>query len=375
VIFKNQAGQGVYLLAQDANGNAKASDAANISATISRDGGTASATATAHPTEIGGGVYWLPLAQAETNGNAFAVIPSSSTSGVTLDPIICFTGAGTIPFVAAGAAGGLPTLGTGSGQINPAGGKVPATIAASDVTGNLAADLQTIKTQAVTASAPVTVLASVGTAATSTAQTGDNYARIGANGAGLTAIGDARLANLDATIGSRMATYVQPTGFLAAAFPATVASPTNITAGTITTTTNLTNLPAVPTDWLAAVGVKADAVTKIQAGLSTFAGGAVASVTAPVTLTTAYDAAKAQVSTASGQVVSSTSSSVTVSGLPSGKSYVGQHLYHPASGEARAIASQSFGSGNYTFNFTGTTGTEAGPFSSVTAGDAVCPTP
>lgn len=51
--------------------------------------------------------------------------------------------------------------------------------------------------------------------------------------------------NLDATISSRMATYAQPSGFLAATFPATVASPTNITAGTITTVTNLTNAPTV----------------------------------------------------------------------------------------------------------------------------------
>jgi hypothetical protein len=42
------------------------------------------------------------------------------------------------------------------------------------------ADLDTIKTQSVTCGAGVTVLASVGTAATSTAQTGDNYARLGA---------------------------------------------------------------------------------------------------------------------------------------------------------------------------------------------------
>jgi hypothetical protein len=76
------------------------------------------------------------------------------------------------------------------------------------------------------------------------------------------------------------------------------ATPTNITAatgvslaasqhvivdsGTVTTVTTLTNLPAVPTDWLTAMGVKADAVTKIQAGLSTYAGGAVASVTGAV---------------------------------------------------------------------------------------------
>ncbi len=50
--------------------------------------------------------------------------------------------------------------------------------------------------------------------------------------------------NLDTTVSSRMATYTQPTGFLAATFPTgTVANTTNITAGTITTTTNLTNAP------------------------------------------------------------------------------------------------------------------------------------
>ena len=48
--------------------------------------------------------------------------------------------------------------------------------------------------------------------------------------------------NLDGTVTSRMATYTQPTGFLAATFPTgTVANTTNITAGTITTATNLTN--------------------------------------------------------------------------------------------------------------------------------------
>lgn len=62
-------------------------------------------------------------------------------------------------------------------------------------------DLDTIKTQTVTCGAGVTVLASVGTAATSTAQTGDSYpllsteladliADIGANGSGLTALPD-----------------------------------------------------------------------------------------------------------------------------------------------------------------------------------------
>lgn len=51
--------------------------------------------------------------------------------------------------------------------------------------------------------------------------------------------------------------------------PVTHAGATIPTVTTTTTTTNLTNLPSIPTDWIAASGVKADAVTKIQAGLAT----------------------------------------------------------------------------------------------------------
>lgn len=86
-------------------------------------------------------------------------------------------------------------------------------------------------------------------------------------------------AYIDDTISSRMATYTQPTGFLTATFPSTVASTTNITAGTLTTVTNLTNLPTMPTDWISSAGVSAAAVTKIQSGLSTYAGGDTAGTT------------------------------------------------------------------------------------------------
>lgn len=65
---------------------------------------------------------------------------------------------------------------------------------------------------------------------------------------------------LDATVSSRMATYSQPTGFLAATFPTSVASPTNITAGTITTVTNLTNAPTAG-DFTAAMKTSLNAAT------------------------------------------------------------------------------------------------------------------
>ena len=61
----------------------------------------------------------------------------------------------------------LLSSGTGTGQLD-------------FTSGILKVDVNTIKTQTITCAAGVTVLASVGTAATSTAQTGDNYARIGA---------------------------------------------------------------------------------------------------------------------------------------------------------------------------------------------------
>lgn len=53
------------------------------------------------------------------------------------------------------------------------------------------------------------------------------------------------LSNLDALISSRMATYAQPTGFLAATFPGTVASPTNITAATGIVLSGVTHTGAV----------------------------------------------------------------------------------------------------------------------------------
>jgi hypothetical protein len=83
----------------------------------------------------------------------------------------------SIPDAAAGAASGLAIVGSIMG-------KSPATLAPADVSGNLPTDLQTIKTQAVTCAAPLTVLASVGTAATSTAQTGDSFAVVKSGGTG-----------------------------------------------------------------------------------------------------------------------------------------------------------------------------------------------
>lgn len=72
------------------------------------------------------------------------------------------------------------------------------------------------------------------------------------------------LTNLDAAITSRMATYTQPTGFLAATFPGTVASTTNITAATGIVLSGVTHTGAViptVTDVTTVNGLAANVIT------------------------------------------------------------------------------------------------------------------
>jgi hypothetical protein len=90
-LFRNAAGQGVYLFAHDSSG-AKPGDAANITGSYALDGTDHSGFATANPTEMGGGVYWQPLAQAETDANRLAYRWGSSTGGVVVDPVFEATG-------------------------------------------------------------------------------------------------------------------------------------------------------------------------------------------------------------------------------------------------------------------------------------------
>jgi len=78
------------------------------------------------------------------------------------------------------------------------------------------------------------------------------------------------ITRIDAAISSRMATYTQPTGFLAATFPGTVASPTNITAGTITTVSGNVN---------GSVGSVTGAVGSVTGNVGGNVTGSVGSVT------------------------------------------------------------------------------------------------
>lgn len=109
-------------------------------------------------------------------------------------------------------------------------GAVASVTAAVSVTGDFSAtmksslDASTPDVGSVTLSGDLTstMKSSIATIV-GTAQTGDSYARLGAAGAGLTALGDTRIAHLDADVSSRLA----PAGTLA----------------TVTTAVNLTNSP------------------------------------------------------------------------------------------------------------------------------------
>lgn len=121
-IIKNTASQGLYVYAHDTAADAaKTGDAANITATISLDGAAAGATNDVNPTEIGGGVYWFALTQAETNAGALALVPVSATGDVVLDPIIVLTQEAVITYQSGDA---YARLGA------PAGASVSADIAA-----------------------------------------------------------------------------------------------------------------------------------------------------------------------------------------------------------------------------------------------------
>lgn len=108
--LKNVAGQGCYLLAVDTVTKLGKTGLTDIVANVSKDGGaTVAATNNATIAEVGGGLYWLPFTQAETNCNVIGVIASSVTSNVVVYPRVGSSTYGVIPVAAVGGSGGMPT--------------------------------------------------------------------------------------------------------------------------------------------------------------------------------------------------------------------------------------------------------------------------
>lgn len=119
--------------------------------------------------------------------------------------------------------------------------------------------------------------------ATAPANTGDAFARLGAAGAGLTALGDVRVANLDATVSSR-STYAG--GAVASVTAAVTVGTNNDKTGYGLSAAAVQAIWDALTSALTTVGSVgkriADNLDAAVSSRSTFAGGAVASVTGNV---------------------------------------------------------------------------------------------
>lgn len=182
------------------------------------------------------------------NGSQFeAIITTGTVSGVSVVGYV--VGRFTLRAQAAlypTTAGGTLTVSAGVASANAVswGGtaitatSLPVTVAAGASGGVLIAGSNAATTFATLTSTGAFTINGV----SDVAQTGDSFARIGNNGSGLTSLAPASTAlstaqwtntlatnlgttnttvanNLDVAVGSRMATYTQPTGFLSATFP------------------------------------------------------------------------------------------------------------------------------------------------------------
>jgi hypothetical protein len=218
-------------------------------------GGSTSGGGLALTTTSGDGIEVTPTAgngiTVTANGTSKHGMVVTGGTGGTSDGVKAVAGTGGVP-IRGDITGNITGNLTGSvGSVSGAVGSV--TGAVGSVTGNVTGSVGSVATGGITSTsfaADSITAAALATDAVAEIQSGlSTLTQAQVTGGAYSiqsascVLGDARIANLDQAVSSRMATYVQPTGFLAATFPTTVASPTNITAGTITTVTNLTNAP------------------------------------------------------------------------------------------------------------------------------------
>lgn len=209
---------------------------------------------------LGAGSTGLALNSAGAAGDPWSTaIPGAYGAGTAGHRL------GNIPDVAAGAAGGVFIAGTNAATTITTG-------LTTTFTGNLTGSVNSVTTDVGITQAGADKVWSTATRALT------DKAGFALSSAGVQAIWDALTSalttassigkllvdNVNATISSRMATYTQPTGFLAATFPAgTIANTTNITAGTVTTATNVTTVNGLAANVITAASLAADASAEI----------------------------------------------------------------------------------------------------------------
>ena len=262
-MFKNVATKLAIFAFDTTTGAAKTGDAANLTAYVSKDYGTVTVLADTSATEMDStnakGWYLFDLAQGETNADALLLTGKSSTANISLVGQLLFTTpanftaasidsngrvdvikvAGTTQTARDIGASVLLSAGTGTGQLDFTSGVVKAnatqwlsgTIPAVNVTGVPLIDLKyTLGTISPATAGSVRADSVTGAVGSVTGAVGSVTGAVGSVTARVTA-------NTDQLAGQTV------TAAAGVTFPASVASPTNITAGVITTTTNLTNAP------------------------------------------------------------------------------------------------------------------------------------
>jgi len=95
-MFKNTSGQYITVHAIDnTTGVAKTGDAANITAYLAKDAGSATQSNDVNPAEISAtnmkGAYRFTMTQAETNADLMDFVAVSATANITLVPISIYT--------------------------------------------------------------------------------------------------------------------------------------------------------------------------------------------------------------------------------------------------------------------------------------------
>lgn len=300
---KNQAYRVTFPI-WDADGDL-VTGATGLDSEVSKDAGTF-ADCTNEATEIAtsSGIYYLDLTSTEMNADTVAIIVKTSSSGAKTTPIILYPQeAGDINVdvtywngtaVASPDTAGYPKVtlksGTGTGEVNLTSGRPginwgdvtnPTTSLA--LTGTTIAttqkvDVETIKTQAITCAAGVTVSPFVGS--TGAAINGTNANTLSGHDPG-------------ATLGTSTLTQTQVTGGAYAlnsssfAFNAALDFTTTQKAATIATVTNLTNAPSAG-DFTATMktsigtAVAASAVASVTGNVGGNVTGSVGSVVGAV---------------------------------------------------------------------------------------------
>jgi hypothetical protein len=118
-----------YVAWNNTTSTGQTGDAANHTLRVIKDG--SAAVPTNSPAEVDAvacpGVYKLALTAAEMTCDTMVVAGKSSTAGVSLIPIQIVTEHGVLPTVPQGNAGAVLTAGTGTAQLNVAGGNLAGT--------------------------------------------------------------------------------------------------------------------------------------------------------------------------------------------------------------------------------------------------------